>query len=278
MSMANAEALAKGLAQRNGELSESVLEWRGYMPGILRRAGRHAEALAECRDLEKDCNSQLGQANELTLDAGSDLAWFLMESGSLDSARQIARDVHSRATLAFGDSDDITDKTRGVLAGVLIAQGELDAAASLYGNWQLPDDLGIQQTFQGSLADVVDAGPRLYIYFETWCPYSHNRVPKLETQYRRFREQGIEFIALTGKNISANEESVEQFIRDWEISFAVHEEDGTAWKSFGRPGTPTMFLVDNGQILWKSGWNPTDQMFEGLVAAHQDRTTDTPSP
>jgi hypothetical protein len=97
-------------------------------------------------------------------------------------------------------------------------------------------------------------------------------MPELENQYSQFRDQGIDFVGLTRINKSATEETVEQFIRDWGITFSIARENGSAWDFFECTGTPSMRLIDNGELLWKSSWNPNARMLEGLVRARQSES------
>jgi thiol-disulfide isomerase/thioredoxin len=240
--------------------------------GAIEGTGQQMEALAVCDSLEQLCRVQFGQTDELTLSAGADRAWLLMELGRLETAATLARDVHARAARGFGESHGVTRETRSVLGAIFIAQGSLDEARALYGNRRIPTDLGIERSFQGD-PEVLSDGPQLFVFFETWCPFSRNAMPELEEQYRQFREQGIEFVGLTRINRSATEETVEQFIRDWGISFAIAKESGSAWDFFECGGTPTMRLVDNGQLLWESSWHPNARMLEGIIRVRQAKSS-----
>lgn len=265
-----ASALDTALTILHGPRSREVLKSRRMLVQALDATGRLPEAVEACGALKQSCREQFGRTDELTLSVEADHAWFLMELGKLDTAETLARDVHARASRGFGESHDRTRETRSVLAGIFIAQGNLEEARALYGKRRIPEAFGIQRVFQGN-PDRLGDGPRLLVFFETWCPFSRNAMPDLEKQYRRFREEGIEFVGLTRINRSATDESVEQFIRDWGISFSIAKESGSAWDFFECRGTPSMRLVDDGQLLWESSWYPNTQMFEGIVRARLRR-------
>ena len=108
-----------------------------------------------------------------------------------------------------------------------------------------------------------DLAGRVYVleFWATWCPACVESIPHLIALNNKYREGGLEFIALSqDKSV----EKVRQFVRDKRINYCVAIDNGTAdW--FGVKGYPTVVVVNHlGKVVWQG--YPWNCEFEKAVA------------
>jgi len=117
------------------------------------------------------------------------------------------------------------------------------------------------QTFDGSrLSRATLVGkPMLLIFWNTWCPYCMEELPKINRVAEKFGSRGLAVLAInTGINDSESKARAH-----WEKSgyvfpsgFDHYFEITTA---FGVRGVPTIFLVDpKGVVRYKQAVLPGD--------------------
>jgi thiol-disulfide isomerase/thioredoxin len=85
-------------------------------------------------------------------------------------------------------------------------------------------------------------------FWATWCPPCREEMPSMEILYRRFRDQGLEFIAV---DIMENGKTVSAFLADNNLSFpAALDSNGRVSNGYGVQAIPATFIVDrDGKII-----------------------------
>ncbi len=116
----------------------------------------------------------------------------------------------------------------------------------------MPEDLGIEKWFQGeSEFDASSSEPTLLVFWETWCPHCKREVPKLQTMWDKYKDQGLQVVGLTKLTRSSTEEVVSKFIEDTKMTYPVAKEDGKASSYFGVAGIPAAAVVKDGKVIWR---------------------------
>ncbi|MDR1784863.1 MAG: TlpA family protein disulfide reductase [Spirochaetaceae bacterium] len=79
-------------------------------------------------------------------------------------------------------------------------------------------------------------------FWATWCPPCREEMPSMETLYQRFREQGLEFIAV---DIQESGDAVQAFITAKGLHFPVAlDESGSVAARYGVSAIPTTYIID----------------------------------
>ncbi len=228
---------------------EETLGSEAYLAYALEANGNLEEALTIAKRVMDSSRENFGPEDPRTLDPECQYAWLLMESGQVSEAFTQASSSYQKAQEKLGSDHEVTRAARSTLAAVLIAQGDFSSAEVLYGR-RIPDDLGIERHFQGKAKPGDDT--RLLVFWEEWCPFSQRALPRLEKHYQNYRSSGLEVLALTRVNRNATDEKVERYLEDNDISFTVVKEDGRAWNWFDCTGTPSIYLVREGRVIWEN--------------------------
>jgi len=109
-------------------------------------------------------------------------------------------------------------------------------------------------------------------FWATWCSPCRVEMPSMETLYQRFKDQGLEILAV---NIIERPDEVLDFMQLFKLSFPVPlDRDGAVGASYGVQGIPTSFLINReGKIVMRHvgtlDWDTpeTRAAFEGLLSA-----------
>jgi thiol-disulfide isomerase/thioredoxin len=95
-------------------------------------------------------------------------------------------------------------------------------------------------------------------FWATWCPPCRAEMPSMEVLYRRFHDQGLEFLAV---DIMENSKDVSAFLSEYKLSFsAALDSSGSISNSYGIQAIPATFIVDrDGKIILSTvggrNWN-----------------------
>jgi thioredoxin-like negative regulator of GroEL len=190
--------------------------------------------------------------------------------GAPSEADEEAASVLLLEVTALADAGDF-DGARAVLASLSSRYPGTKATKS---SVRLGDELAVLGTEAGPLGvtrwftdpSSFEASPvTLVVFFETWCPHCEREIAAIEDKFQRYRGRGLSVIALTKITRSASPESVQQFIVDHRLTFAVGQEDGTVTERFHVQGIPAAALVQGGRIVWRG--HPaklTDEKIAGL--------------
>ncbi len=242
------------------------------MAYALEDVGDLSEAQRAAREIWEITSETQGENSKEALSGQSHYSWLLMKNGRFEEAEEMALDALIRSTDALGSDNRTTQEARSAAAAAYIAQGKIGHARTLYGDRQLPENIDIDFAFQGDF-DSNGAPFQLLIFFEEWCPFSQNALPRVENTYRQYRAQGLDVIGFTSVDRSSTDEAVRQLLIDKEISFTAVKETGRLWTYFNTHGTPSFRLLHNGFLIWENEINYSDpipvRMVEGMVASQQ---------
>ncbi len=135
------------------------------------------------------------------------------------------------------------------------------SAGSLVGD-KAPE-ITIREWITENPPNLKNLAERVYIveFWTTWCPACVQIVPDLSALYNKYKDKGLELIALS-QDKSAK--TVRQFVRKKGINYPVAMDNGTAdW--FGVKAYPTVAVINHqGKVIWQG--YPQDPQFEKAVA------------
>lgn len=79
----------------------------------------------------------------------------------------------------------------------------------------------------------------------TWCGPCRNEIPELVKLYKEFKSQGFEVVGLSTENPEASVDSVRDFVRAYEMDYAVGWIGGEAAVSLmrGNGNIPQSFII-----------------------------------
>ena len=85
-------------------------------------------------------------------------------------------------------------------------------------------------------------------FWATWCPPCRAEMPSMETLYQRFKNQGLEILAV---DLGEERSEVQQFINNNRYTFPVLLDlDGKNITRYGVSGIPTTYILDReGKII-----------------------------
>jgi thiol-disulfide isomerase/thioredoxin len=102
----------------------------------------------------------------------------------------------------------------------------------------------------------------------TWCGPCRAEMPSMEILYQRFKERGLEILAV---NIEEDAETVASFMDQLHLSFpALLDLDGKIAGSYGIQAIPASYLLDRQgkvvvHLVGSIDWN-NDKLFEAFEA------------
>lgn len=105
----------------------------------------------------------------------------------------------------------------------------------------------------------------LLIFWETWCPYCREEVPRLQAHADAL--EGLQVIGLSRVTGSSTEADVLAFVEEHGLTYAMGWEDGALTEAFGVRGIPAAAIVEDGVITWrghpgKLDWNQIARRLE----------------
>jgi thiol-disulfide isomerase/thioredoxin len=115
-----------------------------------------------------------------------------------------------------------------------------------------PSDWGIEKWYQGE--GEIDLGSdktTVVVFWEVWCPHCRREVPKMEAMYSSLKAQGLQLVGLTRITKSATEESVQEFIKEQNVSYPMAKENGAVAQYFNVSGIPAAAVVKDGKVIWR---------------------------
>jgi thiol-disulfide isomerase/thioredoxin len=85
-------------------------------------------------------------------------------------------------------------------------------------------------------------------FWATWCPPCREEMPSMESLYRRFRDKGMEFLAV---DIQEDPAKVAAFFEEFGLTFpAALDRNGLVSGKYGIRGIPSTFIIDrNGSMI-----------------------------
>ena len=116
-------------------------------------------------------------------------------------------------------------------------------------------------------------------FWATWCPPCRAEMPSMETLYQRYKDQGLEMLAV---NLRENNAVVRQFIRNGGYTFPVlMDNDGRTGNTYGIEAIPTSFIIDRdgkiiGRLVGSIYWD-TPQVFAAFEALLKTEPVNPPT-
>ena len=95
-------------------------------------------------------------------------------------------------------------------------------------------------------------------FWATWCPPCRDEMPSMETLYQRFKDEGLEMLAV---NLRENSSTVQQFIQSNKYTFPVMlDSAGRIGGIYGVRAIPTTYIIDRegkiaGQLVGSIHWD-----------------------
>jgi len=258
------ERIAAMSARVGSADSPEILSQSG-LAYYLEDVGDLGEAQRVALDMWQATSSLEGPDSETALSDQAYYAWLLMKNGSYAQAQETAVDALSRATASLGADHETTAEARSALAAVHIAQGHTEEARDLYDLRVMPE-AAIESEFQGKF-DPRSAPYQLLVFFEEWCPFSQNAMPRADRIYRQYRGYGLDVIGFTKVSRSSTVDAVQQLLDDKGISFTAVKENGRLWNYFSCTGTPSFRLLHNGYLIWENELNSSEPIPTRMLEA-----------
>lgn len=101
-------------------------------------------------------------------------------------------------------------------------------------------------------------------FWADWCPFCEHEMQALEPVYRRYRDQGLQLLAI---NVRQDRQRAMKFVQPLGLSYPVLlDQEGSVARAYAVSALPVTYLVDGegllrGRILGES----TPEVFEQLV-------------
>ena len=157
------------------------------------------------------------------------------------------------------------------IAAVVVAGAIAVAGYFAFGSQQHVPDATFT-LLSGQKVSTADLKGKVYLvnFWATSCDTCMKEMPPMANTYNRFKDQGLEFVA-----VAMNYDApmyVANYAQTRKLPFKVAMDDGTAAKQFGNVQlTPTTFVIDrNGKILKRYVGEPQfaelDKLLEKALA------------
>lgn len=84
-------------------------------------------------------------------------------------------------------------------------------------------------------------------FWATWCPPCRKEIPQLVAAYERFRDQGLEIVAV---NLQESDSIVRRYAEDFGMEFPiVIDRDGRVADKYRLIGLPTTYFIDRQGVV-----------------------------
>ncbi|MDR2494596.1 MAG: TlpA family protein disulfide reductase [Spirochaetaceae bacterium] len=175
------------------------------------------------------------------------VAWFILFSGAASFARaQSGGAVPQEIAAAFAKAGLTTLKKRAAPA-----------------DFSLPLLAGDVRTSLGALKGKV-----VFLNFwATWCPPCREEMPSMEILHRRFKDAGLEFLAV---DIREDAKQVDVFTKRFSLTFPVAmDATGSVSSRYGIRGIPATFIIDREGFVVLSVVGGVDWAAPAMIAAFE---------
>ncbi len=97
----------------------------------------------------------------------------------------------------------------------------------------------------------ADAPLTMLVFWETWCPYCRQELPKLEAMAQAYAGQGLQVLGISKLSRGTTSTDLLAFAAEHGVTFALGAESGTITDAFGVDGVPAVALVHQGEVVWR---------------------------
>ena len=99
--------------------------------------------------------------------------------------------------------------------------------------------------------ELTSGSTKLLVFWEVWCQYCRQEVPKVQAMYSTLKEEGLQVVGLMQINKNTTEAQVLEFMAQQDIAYPVAKEDGSLSAHFNVSGIPAAALVKDGKVVWR---------------------------
>jgi peroxiredoxin len=84
-------------------------------------------------------------------------------------------------------------------------------------------------------------------FWGTWCEPCKDEMPYMQNQYKKYKDEGVEIIAI---NVGETKIAIENFAKQYNLSFPiVVDESGEVQKAYGIFPLPATYLINSDGII-----------------------------
>lgn len=117
-------------------------------------------------------------------------------------------------------------------------------------------------TLKGESVKLSDyKGKKVILNFwATWCPPCKAEMPHMQKFYEENKEDGIEILAVNLTDIDSGKESIESFVKDYELTFEIPlDQEGDIGRQYQAFTIPTSYLIDTNGVISNKIVGPMDE-------------------
>ncbi len=190
------------------------------------------------------------------LDEAQNTAYALVES--FPSYRNSARALSNlgRTALAAGKAEQaqaVYQKLIEVFPKDRMAQAARGQLNSIRLVGKDAPALQIEEWFgedPGTLASM-NGKPVLMVFWATWCPHCRREMPNVEETWNKYKDKGLEIVAVTKNSGRQNSDQVREYISANGLTFPIGvDEGGQTSRAYSVQGIPAAALIDkDGKVV-----------------------------
>jgi thiol-disulfide isomerase/thioredoxin len=125
-------------------------------------------------------------------------------------------------------------------------------------------------TLQGGRAKLSNlrGHPVVVTFWGTWCPPCRVEFPELVAAHKKYREAGLEVLAVNQRDQELGTGDVQAFVKEFSVDFTVAlDERGRSRRTFRLIGLPTTIFIDTAGIIQQVNMGPItrDDLARGLA-------------
>lgn len=133
-------------------------------------------------------------------------------------------------------------------------------------DFTLPDLAGRPHT----LAEYLNRGPVMLVFFTTWCPYCRKEIPALKQAYAEHGVKGLNVVAINA-GLADSLENARAYALEHRLPYPVlYDADATVSSRYGVKVVPRVYLIrQDGRIVAVTMRVPYDKLRK-LLGIDQD--------